>query len=30
MPPEVFAVAFGEEFFIEVGYPGGAPRGWFM
>jgi LmbE family N-acetylglucosaminyl deacetylase len=30
MPPEVFAVAFGEEFFIEVGQPGGAPRGWFM
>ena len=30
MPPEVFAVAFGEEFFIEVGRPGGAPRGWFM
>ena len=30
MPPEVFAVAFGEEFFIEVGLPGGAPRGWFM
>ena len=30
MPPEVFAVAFGEEFFIEVGHPGGAPRGWFM
>jgi LmbE family N-acetylglucosaminyl deacetylase len=30
MPPETFAVAFGEEFFIEVGQPGGAPRGWFM
>ena len=30
MPPETFAVAFGEEFFIEVGQPGGATRGWFM
>ena len=30
MPPETFAVAFGEEFFIEVGQPGGASRGWFM
>ena len=30
MPPDIFAVAFGEEFFIEVGQPGGAPRGWFM
>jgi len=30
MPPETFAIAFGEEFFIEVGQPGGASRGWFM
>lgn len=30
MPPEAFAIAFGEEFFIEVGQPGGASRGWFM
>ena len=30
MPPEIFAVAFGEEFFIEAGRPGGAPRGWFL
>ncbi|CAB4803324.1 unannotated protein [freshwater metagenome] len=30
MPPEAFAIAFGEEFFIEVNQLGGAPRGWFM
>ncbi|CAB4724118.1 unannotated protein [freshwater metagenome] len=30
MPPEAFAIAFGEEFFIEVDQLGGAPRGWFM
>lgn len=30
MAPETFALAFGEEFFIEVGQVGGAPRGWFM
>jgi LmbE family N-acetylglucosaminyl deacetylase len=30
MPPEVFAVAFGTEWFIEPGQPGGAASGWFM
>ena len=30
MPPEMFAMAFGTEWFIEAGRPGGAPAGWFM
>ena len=30
MPPDVFAVAFGHEWFIEPGQPGGARPGWFM
>lgn len=30
MPPEVFAQAFGIEWFIEPGRPGGAPWGWFL
>lgn len=29
MPPEMFAVAFGTEWFIEPGAPGGATPGWF-
>lgn len=29
MPPEVFATAFGIEWFIEPGRPGGATPGWF-
>ena len=29
MSPEQFAVAFGAEWFIEPGRPGGAPMGWF-
>ncbi len=30
MPPEVFAMAFGTEWFIEPGQPGGARPGWFL
>jgi LmbE family N-acetylglucosaminyl deacetylase len=30
MPSELFAVAFGTEWFIEPGKPGGAAPGWFM
>lgn len=30
MPPEMFAMAFGTEWFIEAGRPGGAPAGWFL
>lgn len=30
MPPEMFALAFGTEWFIEAGRPGGAQPGWFM
>lgn len=30
MPPEVFAQAFGIEWYIEPGRPGGAPVGWFL
>ena len=30
MPPEVFAMAFGTEWFIEPGEPGGARPGWFL
>lgn len=30
MPPDVFAHAFGTEWFIEPDRPGGAPLGWFM
>ena len=30
MPPEMFAMAFGTEWFIEAGHPGGARPGWFM
>ena len=30
MPPDVFANAFGHEWFIEPGQPGGARPGWFM
>lgn len=30
MPSEMFAVAFGTEWFIEPGKPGGAAPGWFM
>lgn len=30
MPPEAFAMAFGTEWFIEPGRPGGAPAGWFL
>ncbi len=30
MPPEVFATAFGTEWFIEPGRPGGAQPGWFL
>jgi LmbE family N-acetylglucosaminyl deacetylase len=30
MTPEMFTMAFGEEFFIERGQPGGAQRGWFL
>lgn len=30
MPSELFAVAFGTEWFIEPGKPGGAVPGWFM
>ena len=30
MTPEMFNMAFGEEFFIEQGQPGGAQRGWFL
>lgn len=30
MPAEMFAAAFGTEWFIEAGRPGGAPPGWFM
>jgi len=30
MPPEMFTVAFGTEWFIEPGQPGGAAPGWFM
>lgn len=30
MPPEAFAQAFGTEWFIEPGQPGGAPFGWFL
>ena len=29
MPPETFAMAFGIEWFIEPGRPGGATPGWF-
>jgi len=29
MSPEQFAMAFGAEWFIEPGRPGGAPMGWF-
>lgn len=29
MPPEAFASAFGTEWFIEPGRPGGAAAGWF-
>lgn len=30
MPPEMFATAFGTEWFIEPGRPGGASPGWFL
>ncbi|MFM8856984.1 MAG: PIG-L family deacetylase [Actinomycetota bacterium] len=30
MPPEMFTIAFGTEWFIEPGQPGGAAPGWFM
>lgn len=30
MPPEIFAVAFGTEFYIEPGLPGGLREGWFL
>ncbi len=30
MPPEMFAMAFGTEWFIEADRPGGAQPGWFM
>lgn len=30
MPPETFATAFGTEWFIEPGRPGGAAPGWFL
>lgn len=30
MPPDMFARAFGTEWFIEPGEPGGASLGWFM
>lgn len=30
MPPETFALAFGTEWFIEPGQPGGARPGWFL
>lgn len=30
MPPDVFAHAFGTEWFIEPGRPGGAAPGWFL
>lgn len=30
MPPEMFARAFGTEWFIEPGQPGGARPGWFL
>ncbi len=30
MSPEMFAMAFGTEWFIEAGRPGGAEPGWFM
>lgn len=30
MPPEMFARAFGTEWFIEPGRPGGASPGWFL
>ena len=30
MPSDVFAMAFGTEWFIEPGRPGGAAEGWFM
>lgn len=30
MPADVFAMAFGTEWFIEPGRPGGAVPGWFM
>lgn len=30
MPAEMFAVAFGTEWFIESGLPGGARPGWFL
>jgi len=29
MPPDMFALAFGTEWFIEPGAPGGAAPGWF-
>jgi LmbE family N-acetylglucosaminyl deacetylase len=30
MPPEVFAIAFGTEWFIEPGASGGAKPGWLL
>ena len=30
MPPEIFALAFGTEWFIEPGQPGGAREGWLL
>ena len=30
MPPETFAMAFGIEWFIEPGQPGGARPGWYL
>ena len=30
MPPETFAMAFGTEWFIEPGQPGGANPGWYL
>lgn len=30
MSPEIFAIAFGTEWFIEPGQPGGAAPGWFL
>jgi LmbE family N-acetylglucosaminyl deacetylase len=30
MPPEIFAIAFGTEWFIEPGAPGGAKPGWLL